>query len=73
MSGKQKYLPKIVISELEDMRKEYNLENDGEALRKMVEFTRVGREVERIVKFDFRFKPLNIPISNNRRRNNVFR
>lgn len=66
------YIPKIVIQELDDMKQEYNLPDRQEALRKMVEHTRVGREVERIVKLDFRFKPTKFENVFGRKRRNDF-
>lgn len=57
MAGKNKYLPKIVIEEIEDLKVEHGIVGDSRAMEKMIEYTRVGREVERITKFKFRHKP----------------
>lgn len=59
MKGKVKYLPKIVIGEIEDIKAEHKV-SDGEALEKMAQYTRIGREVERISRLDFRWKPTKI-------------
>ena len=57
MAGKNKYLPMIVIDELEDLKVEHGIVGDAAAMGKMVEYTRVGREVERLTKFKFGHKP----------------
>lgn len=57
MAGKNKYLPKIVIEEIEDLKVEHGIDADNIAMQKMIEYTRVGREVERITKFKFKHKP----------------
>lgn len=57
MRGKTKYFPSVVFEELEDLKTEHNINSDNEAIRKMVDYTRIGREVERIAKFKFGHKP----------------
>ena len=57
-SGRNKYIPRIVIEEVEDIKRSENIKVDALAFRKMVEHSRVGREVEKIVSFDFRLPPL---------------
>ena len=58
MKGKKEYVPGIVIDELDDMKTEYGLNQDARAFEKMVDYTRVGREVERIMRLDmFGHKP----------------
>jgi len=57
MSGKKKYLPKIVIQEIEDLKFEHKITGDSVAMNKMVEYTRVGRELERMMKLNFKHKP----------------
>lgn len=57
MAGRNKYLPTIIIEELEDLKVEHGIVGDAKAMEKMVDYTRVGREVERITKFRFKHKP----------------
>lgn len=57
MTGKLKYLPKLVLLELEDIKSEHAIVKDCLAMEKLVEYARVGRQVERIMKLDFRYKP----------------
>lgn len=53
MKGKNKYLPSIVINELDDIKLEHNIKADSIAMGKMVKYTRVGRELERIKNLNF--------------------
>ena len=50
MTGKKKYVPQVVIEELDDIKEEYGLDTDRAAMGKMVDYTRVGREMERLMK-----------------------
>lgn len=52
MTGRNKYLPKIVIEEIDDIKLEHHIKSDSDAMTKMVDYTRVGRELERISRFD---------------------
>ena len=56
--GRTKYCPRIVIDEIESIKRSEGIKQDTFAMRKMVEHSRIGREVEKIVKFDFRMPPL---------------
>lgn len=58
--GQNKYVPAIVITELEDLKIEHNINLDHVAMTKMVQYTRVGREIERIMKLDFKHRPTKI-------------
>jgi len=51
--GTMKWLPESVIDEIQDIKREKRINKDSDALRKMVEYTRTGREVERLIKLDF--------------------
>lgn len=51
-SGKNKWVPRIVIEELEDIKDEYRLESDQEAFKELTKHARVGREVKRIATLD---------------------
>ena len=55
--GRYKYIPSIVVEELEDIKMEDDILSDAEAFRKMAKHARIGREVERIAKFRFDWKP----------------
>ena len=44
--GKIGYFPKIVIKELEDIKMEYNLNKDGDALRLMANRSMAYRELK---------------------------
>ena len=57
MTGKNKYLPSIVIEELDDIKAEHDIVIDHKAMAKMVEYTIVGREVERLMTLNFKHKP----------------
>jgi len=51
--GNLNYVPRVVIDEYEDIMREKEIRKKHEGYRKMVEYCRVGREVERIVKLDW--------------------
>ena len=51
--GKNKYLPKVAIIELNDIKREDKLQSDSDAFREMVRYTRVGREVKRLTNFNY--------------------
>ena len=46
--GKNKYVPSIVLIELRDIQREDGIMMEAEAFRKMVKYTRVGRELNRL-------------------------
>ena len=49
MVGGYKYLPLVLLDELDDIKREHDIIKDRDAMQKMVEYTKVGREVERIM------------------------
>ena len=55
--GRMKYVPAVIITEIDDLKFEHNIKTDSVAMHKMAEYTRVGREIERIMKMDFRHRP----------------
>ena len=57
-SGKYKYVPSVVIEELDDIKRCDHIQKDCLAMRKIVEHSRIGREVERIARLDFSRPPL---------------
>ena len=65
--GRIKYIPKIMLIELEDIKREDEISMDCEAFRKMVSYARTGRETKRFMNFgyDWRKKvslpPIDLP------------
>jgi len=49
--GKMIYVPNVVIKEVEDIMRENKVKLRAHALKEMVDYTKVGREAERIMKF----------------------
>lgn len=49
MRGRTKYVPAEVIIELDCIKEEQGFLDDRSAMGKMVEYTRVGRELERLM------------------------
>lgn len=63
-SGQIIYVPKIIIDEVEDIITEEGITSRTEGLNKLVRYARVGREMDRMKRFDFSHKPLNTPFNN---------
>ena len=59
--GRMKYIPAVIIDELEDLKLEKGLESDSEAFGEIANYSQVGREVERIKNFKFSHKPRGRP------------
>ena len=59
--GRMKYIPAVIIDELEDLKLEKGLDNDADAFRQIAGYSQVGREVERIKNFSFKYKPRGRP------------
>lgn len=71
-SGKHKWVPRIVIEELEDIKDEYKLESDQEAFQELTRHARIGREVKRVASFDvFGRKPTG-PLKVKKNKRSVF-
>lgn len=47
------YAPELFINEVNDIKQENKLVTNNDALRKIVEYSKVGREAERIYHFNF--------------------
>lgn len=45
------YIPPVIIDELEDIRREDQIDSRVEAFRKLAKYSRVGREAKRLVNF----------------------
>lgn len=58
--GKVKYVPSVVLVELEDLKEEHNISEDSVALRELVKYARSGREMERIMRFKFGRLPTDV-------------
>jgi len=56
--GRNMYVPSIVIDEIEDIKIEEDIGAGAEAFRKLAKHARIGRELDRIRKLDFRHRPL---------------
>ena len=65
--GKTAYIPKCVIEEIEDIKREDDLFSSGEAMRKLIKYARIGRETKRIMKLDWS-KKVNLPNFNIKKR-----
>jgi len=60
--GKVRYIPPSVWDEVEDIKREENLVFNSEALRSLVKHARIGREMERIAKFDWSKSQFRLPV-----------
>lgn len=65
--GRMRYVPYSIIDEAEDIRAEKKIKKVSDAMREMVRYSQIGREAERIIKLDFRWKPRNINAEKQRR------
>lgn len=52
-----KYLPTDLLDELDDLKLEKGIKSDCDALRAIADYSQVGREAERLGKFNFFWKP----------------
>lgn len=46
--GRMVYVPPVIIEELESIKEDHSLIKNTEAYRKMVKYSRLGREFEKI-------------------------
>jgi hypothetical protein len=60
--GKMAWFPAVVIDELEDIKREDDISDHSEAVKKLVKYARVGRETKRLATFDFSKSIPRIPI-----------
>lgn len=51
--GRVKYIPKIMLIELEDIKREDDIKVDCEAFRRLVKYARLGRETRRFTDFGY--------------------
>ena len=61
VKGRMKYIPAVIIEELEDLKLEKGLLNDSDAFREIANYSQVGRETERLMTFKFKHKPRGRP------------
>lgn len=53
--GSNTYIPIVVMDEIQDIMEKENIGVKAEAARKMANYSRMGREVKRMMTFDFGF------------------
>ena len=51
--GRVMYIPPVVLDEVEDIRREDELDKNSEAFRKLIKYARVGRETKRLANLKF--------------------
>ena len=56
------WLPPVIIDEMDDIKREDDLIKNVEAFNKMVKYCRIGREMKRLTRFDFRKAVNRIPV-----------
>lgn len=59
MKGKNKYIPKMVLVELNDIKVEEKLSSSADAFKLMAKYSQVGRELSRMTRLNFSHKPIN--------------
>jgi hypothetical protein len=52
--GRHAWLPSIVIGEIEDIQQEEQINDFNNACQEMAKYARIGREVKRMMNFDFK-------------------
>ena len=62
MKGRKGYLPAAIVDELEDIKRENRLKRDCSAMVELVKYARVGREVERIKKLNWKRSIPRVPV-----------
>jgi len=55
--AKMAYVPPIIIEELQDIMEEENILIKADGYRELAKYSKVGREMKRIMNLDFRRKP----------------
>ena len=66
------YVPHCLRDEVEDLKAEKKIKKNSEAMRAIVKYSQIGREAERIIKLDFRWRPKNV-LDEKQRRHPVWR
>lgn len=52
--GRHAWVPDFVIDEIEDIKRENKIEKNNHAMTHLVKYARVGRELERIARLDWK-------------------
>lgn len=52
--GRHAWLPSIIVGELEDLQHEEQIPNFSNACKELTKYARIGREVNRMMNFDFK-------------------
>jgi hypothetical protein len=52
--GRHAWLPSIVIDEIEDLQRDREIKEFSTACRETIKYAKIGREVERLMRFDFK-------------------
>lgn len=66
--GRMQYVPVIILDEVDDIKREDDLESGTEAYRQLVKYARVGRELNRIKNLDWSKKVPLPDVFNNKRK-----
>lgn len=48
IKGRMKYVPPNILDEINNIKTEENVSKDSEAFRRLVDYSRVGREVKKM-------------------------
>lgn len=59
--GRMKYIPAVIMEELEDLKLEKGLEHDSDAFKQIANYSQVGRETERLMSLKLSHKPRGRP------------
>jgi hypothetical protein len=52
--GRHAWLPSVVVGEIEDLQKDEGIPVFAEACQEFAKYARIGREVDRMMKFNFK-------------------
>jgi len=52
--GRHAWLPSIVVGEIEEIQQEEEISDFSQACREMTKYAKIGREVKRMMSFDFK-------------------
>ena len=53
-NGRHAWLPSIIIGEIENLQAEEEIQDFSSACKELTKYARIGREVNRMMKFDFK-------------------
>ena len=52
--GRHAWLPSIMVGEIEDLSREESIDDFSVACREFAKYAKIGREVKRMMNFDFK-------------------